>query len=239
MNRDGPTAILLVEAPDSRGLVAGISGFVFEHNGNIVDAAQHTDLANGRFFMRIEWQLDGFRLPRNRIRAAFRRWAAPRKARFRLHFSDDVPRMAIFVSTLDHCLNDLLARQRAGEFGAYIPLIVSNHADLEPVARLHNIPFHVVPVTPATRSRLEATELRLLRKAGIQTVVLARYMQVLGRTMLGAFTNEIINIHHSFLPAFAGGRPYQQAHERGSKSSVRRAISPRRTWTRAPSSSRT
>lgn len=217
MGTSSPTAILLVAAPDRRGLVAGISDFVYRHGGNIVDAAQHTDVDAGRFFMRIEWQVDGFRLRADEIHPAFARWARPRKARFRLHFSRDVPRVAILASRLDHCLYDLLSRHRAGEFRAAIPLIISNHPDLEPIARFHRVPFHHVPITPRTKARQERAQLALLRENRVETVVLARYMQVLGPRFVDAFENEIINIHHSFLPAFAGARPYQQAHERGVK----------------------
>jgi formyltetrahydrofolate deformylase len=211
------TAILLVQAPDAKGLVAGISDFVYRHDGNVVDADQHTDTAAGQFFMRIEWQLDNFRLQRDEIESAFAAWAGPRNAYFQLSFTDEKPRIAIFVSKLDHCLHDLLLRHRAGEFAAEIPLIVSNHPDLEPVARMYGIPFHVFPITPENKQAQEKAELELLERERISTVILARYMQVLTPQLIGRFPNRIINIHHSFLPAFAGGRPYQQAHRRGVK----------------------
>lgn len=210
-------AILLVQAPDAKGLVAGISDFVFRHGGNVVDADQHTDTAAGAFFMRIEWQLAGFSLQREEIASAFAAWAGPKGARFNLYFTDAKPRMAIFVSKADHCLHDLLLRHRAGEFDAEIPLVVSNHRDLEGVARQYGIPFHVFPITPETKAAQEAAEIELLRRARVTTVILARYMQVVTAALIGAFPNEVINIHHSFLPAFAGGKPYHQAHRRGVK----------------------
>jgi formyltetrahydrofolate deformylase len=211
------TAILLVQAPDARGLVAGISDFVFRNNGNVVDADQHTDTEAGLFFMRIEWQLDDFKLAREDISAAFAQWADPRKAKFRLYFSDVKPRIAIFVSKLDHCLHDLLLRRRAGEFQADIPLIISNHPDLEEVAKLYSVEFKCFPITAATKRDQERAELELLRRERVDTIILARYMQVLSEQIVAAYPNEIINIHHSFLPAFAGGKPYQQAHRRGVK----------------------
>jgi formyltetrahydrofolate deformylase len=212
-----PTAILLIQAPDAKGLVAGVSDFVFRHDGNIVDADQHTDTAAGQFFMRIEWQLAGFKLAREAIAAAFGAWATPRGVNFKLYFSDERPRVALFVSKLDHCFHDLVLRRRAGEFDADLALVVSNHAELAPVAEMYGLPYHVFPITPTTKAAQEAAELALLREHRISTVILARYMQVLSPTLVAAFPNEIINIHHSFLPAFAGGKPYQQAHQRGVK----------------------
>lgn len=210
-------AILLVQAPDAKGLVAGISDFVYRHGGNVVDADQHTDTLAGAFFMRIEWQLEGFQLGRDEIAPAFETWAKPKGVRFNLYFTDEKPRLALFVSKADHCLHDLLLRHRAGEFDAEIPLIVSNHADLEWVAKTYGIPFHVFPITPETKAAQEAAELALLRRERVTTVILARYMQVVTAELINAYKNEMINIHHSFLPAFAGGKPYHQAHRRGVK----------------------
>lgn len=211
----GPTATLLIKAPDARGLVAGISDFVFRHDGNIVDADQHTDTAGGRFFMRIEWQLEGFRLAREKIAGAFGEWAEAHDASFSLHFNDERPRLAVFVSKLDHCLHDLVLRQRAGELATDIGVVVSNHPDLEPVAESYGLPFHAFDLDD--KEKAEGEQLRLLRDEDITTVVLARYMQVLGPTLLDAFPEDIINIHHSFLPAFPGAKPYQQAFRRGVK----------------------
>lgn len=217
MSRPGSTAILLIQAPDARGLVAGVSDFVYRHNGNVVDADQHTDTEAGQFFMRIEWQLDGFRLARDEIAPEFAKWARPRKASFQLYFSAEKPRLAIFVSKLDHCLHDLVLRHRAKEFDAEIPLIVSNHEELRPLADMYRTPFHVFPLTRKNRKEQERKQIALLRRERVNTIILGRYMQVLSEQVVQAFQNEIINIHHSFLPAFAGGRPYQQAHERGVK----------------------
>jgi formyltetrahydrofolate deformylase len=213
----GTTAILLLHAPDSRGLIAGIADFIYRHNGNIVDVDQHTDVENGLFFIRAEWQMEGFRLGREQIMRDVAEWARPRDARFRLSFSDEIPRVAIFVSKQDHCLQDLILRHREREFAAELPLIISNHPDLEPVARQYGIPFHVLAVDPAKPLAHEAAALELLSSHRIDTVVLARYMRILSPRMVAAYPDTIINIHHSFLPAFAGGKPYHQAHERGVK----------------------
>jgi formyltetrahydrofolate deformylase len=165
--------------------------------------------------MRIEWQLDGFRLARDGIGPAFAGWATPRKAEFRLHFSDQRPRIAVFVSKLDHCLHDLVLRQRAGEIATDIALVVSNHADLEPVADAYGIPFHSFAVDDDPKAA--SKQLDLLKRHQVTTIVLARYMKVLGPVMLDAFPQDVINIHHSFLPAFPGARPYHQAFRRGVK----------------------
>jgi formyltetrahydrofolate deformylase len=210
-------AVLLLTCREQRGIVATVSDFVYRHDGNIVDAAEHTDFETNLFLQRIEWDMDGFLLPRHEVGLAF----APIAERFgmtwSLRFSDQLPRMALFVSRLDHCLHDLLWRHRSGELLAEIPFVLSNHEDLRDVVDPFGIPFHVHPVSAATRQEEEPCILARLTEARIDFVVLARYMQILGRPLVEAWRNRIINIHHSFLPAFAGARPYHMAYARGVK----------------------
>jgi formyltetrahydrofolate deformylase len=210
------TATLLISCPDQRGLVAKLSNFIYANGGNIVHADQHTDFLAGLFLSRIEWQLDGFKLPRDVIRPAFGAIADPLDATWTLHFSDATPRLAIWVSRQDHCLYDLLWRHRAQELNAEIPLIISNHESLRPIAEQFNIDFHHIPITAETKPEQEAKQLELLQQYRIDLVVLAKYMQVLSAEFVSQFSN-VINIHHSFLPAFAGANPYQRAYERGVK----------------------
>lgn len=210
------TATLLICCPDQQGLVARLANFVFNNGGNIIHSDQHTDFEAGLFLSRIEWELDGFGLPRELIGPAFEAIARPIQARWSLHFSDERPRMAIWVSKQDHCLLDLLWRQQAGDLPVDIPLIISNHDSLRPIADQFGIAFHQFPITKETKAEQEAKELELLREHGISLVVLAKYMQVLSPDFLAQFPN-VINIHHSFLPAFAGANPYHRAWERGVK----------------------
>ncbi|WP_205370813.1 formyltetrahydrofolate deformylase [Thermoleptolyngbya sp. PKUAC-SCTB121] len=211
-----PTAILLVSCPDQPGLVAKVANFIYANGGNIIHADQHTDASAGLFLMRIEWQLDGFNLPREVIGVAWKAIAQPLNAQWELHFSDETPRIAIWVSKQDHCLFDLIWRQRAGEFAAEIPLIISNHPNLGAIAQQFGIDYHLIPITPDTKLQQEAKQLELLRHHRIDLVVLAKYMQVLSADFIAQFP-RVINIHHSFLPAFAGANPYQRAYERGVK----------------------
>jgi formyltetrahydrofolate deformylase len=210
------TATLLISCPDQRGLVAKLSNFIYANGGNIVHADQHTDFLAGLFLSRIEWQLDDFKLPRDVIRPAFGAIAEPLDATWTLHFSDATPRLAIWVSRQDHCLYDLLWRHRAQELNAEIPLIISNHESLRSIAKQFDIDFHYLPITTETKSEQEAKQLELLQQYRIDLVVLAKYMQVLSAEFVSQFSN-VINIHHSFLPAFAGANPYQRAYERGVK----------------------
>jgi len=210
------TAILLLACPDQQGLVAKIANFIYSNGGNIIHADHHTDLSAGLFLSRIEWQLDGFNLPRDIIAPAFDAVAKPLEATWELHFSDDVPRIAIWVTKQDHCLLDLLWRQKAREFQAEIPLIISNHTDLQPIAEQFGIDFYHVPITKETKAEQEARELELLREYEIDLVVLAKYMQILSADFVAQFP-KVINIHHSFLPAFAGAKPYHRAYSRGVK----------------------
>ncbi|NJN58786.1 MAG: formyltetrahydrofolate deformylase [Leptolyngbyaceae cyanobacterium SL_5_9] len=211
-----PTATLLISCPDQRGLVAKIANFIYSNGGNIIHADQHTDFAAGLFLTRIEWQLEGFNLPRDLIGPAFNAIAQPLQANWQLQFSDTVPRIAIWVSRQNHCLYDLIWRQQSGELAAEIPLVISNHSQMEAIAQQFNIDYHHIPITQATKAEQEAKQLDLLRQYRIDLVVLAKYMQILSPDFIAQFS-KVINIHHSFLPAFAGANPYQRAYERGVK----------------------
>ena len=210
-------AILLLTCPDARGIVASVSGFIFSHNGNIVHAAQHTTEKSKSFFMRIEWELKGFDLDRHEIMEIFEPLARKFEMKCHLHFTDYVPRMAIFVSRHMHCLHDLILRHQMEEIKAEIPLVISNHPDLSGLAEQFGLNFLNFPITPETKEIQEKRELEALKKNRIDFIVLARYMQILTGGFLKNYRNRIINIHHSFLPAFAGGDPYQQAYDRGVK----------------------
>jgi formyltetrahydrofolate deformylase len=212
----GATATLLISCPDQIGLVAKIANFIYANGGNIIHADQHTDFSAGLFLMRLEWQLEGFNLPRPMIEPAFAAIAKPLQATWSLHFSDTIPRLGIWVTKQDHCLLDLLWRQHAGEIRAEIPLIISNHPELHSIANQFGIEFYHTPITAETKIQQEARQLELLREYQIDLVILAKYMQVLTADFINFFPN-IINIHHSFLPAFAGANPYQRAYERGVK----------------------
>lgn len=211
-----PSATLLISCPDQKGLVAKIANFIYANGGNIIHADQHQDGASGLFLSRIEWGLAEFKLPRELIGPAFNAIAQPLQANWQLHFSDAVPRIAIWVSRQDHCLLDLLWRYQAREFAAEIALIMSNHPDLEPIANQFGLDFHHIPVTAATKAQQEALQLQLLQDYAIDLVILAKYMQILSSHFLSQFP-QVINIHHSFLPAFMGAQPYHRAHERGVK----------------------
>ncbi len=215
--KDSPTAILLISCPDRAGIVAALSAFLFENQGNIVDIDQHVDQDEGIFFMRVEWELVGFAIPRDRLVEALAPLVERFSMKWELHFSDVLPRVALFVTKDNHCFYDLLSRHESGELRMDIPLIVSNREDLKPVAERFGIPFHHFPITADTKREQELTEIAMLRDLGIDLVVLARYMQILSPLMTEAFPHRIINIHHSFLPAFPGARPYHSAHRRGVK----------------------
>lgn len=212
------TAILRIHCPDQRGIVARVTDFIDRNNGNVVGLDQHTDRDEKRFFMRIEWELNGFALTREQIASAFEHSIAiPCKMKWKLNFSDEIPRMAIFVSKMSHCLYDLLARYQNGEIKAEIPLVVSNHPDMEKVVRKFGIPYFHIPVTAATKEEQEKKQITLLKEHNIDFIVLARYMQILSQDFVNNFPERIINIHHSFLPAFIGAKPYHAAHARGVK----------------------
>lgn len=210
------TATLLIYCPDQRGLVAKFANFIYANGGNITHADQHTDFEAGLFLNRIEWQLKGFNLPKYLIAPAFNAIAQPLNAKWELHFSDTLPRIAIWVSRQDHCLLDLIWRHRAKEFHAEIPLIMSNHPDLQPIVEQFGIDYHYIPITKENKQEQEIKQLELLHEYKIDLVVLAKYMQIVSADFIAKFP-QIINIHHSFLPAFVGANPYHRAFERGVK----------------------
>lgn len=212
------TAKLLLHCPDKPGILAEVTDFITVNKGNIIYLDQYVDHVENIFFMRIEWELKDFLVPKEKIEDYFETlYGQKYDMIFRLYFSDVKPRMAIFVSKMSHCLFDMLARYTAGEWNVEIPLIISNHPDLQHVAERFGIPFHLFPITKETKEEQERKEMELLAQNNITFIVLARYMQVISEQMISAYPNKIINIHHSFLPAFVGARPYHAAFERGMK----------------------
>ena len=212
------TAKLLLHCPDKPGILAEVTDFITVNKGNIIYLDQYVDHVENIFFMRIEWELENFLVPQEKIEDYFETLYAQKYGmNFRLYFSDAKPRMAIFVSKMSHCLFDLLARYTAGEWNVEIPLIISNHPDLQHVAERFGIPFHLFPITKETKEEQEKKEMELLAKHKVNFIVLARYMQVISGKKIDAYPNRIINIHHSFLPAFVGAKPYHAAFERGVK----------------------
>jgi formyltetrahydrofolate deformylase len=210
------TATLLISCPDQKGLVAKIANFIYANGGNIIHADQHTDFSAGLFLCRIEWQLEGFNLPQDVILPAFAAIAKPLQADWQIHFSESLPRLAIWVTKQNHCLLDLLWRWQAGEIKAEIPFILSNHRQLEAIADQFGIKFLHIPITKDNKAEQEAHTLDLLRQHQIDLVILAKYMQILSSEFVEQFPT-VINIHHSFLPAFPGANPYQRAYDRGVK----------------------
>ncbi|HEY1217751.1 MAG TPA: formyltetrahydrofolate deformylase [Bryobacteraceae bacterium] len=209
------TAVLLIDCPDRKGLVAAVASALFSHGANITHADQHQDHEAGLFFMRVEWALEGFAL--DRFREEFAPIADGLSMRWRLALMAERPRVAIFVSQYLHCLVDLLHRQQTGELNCVIPLIVSNHSAAAALAQFYGAQFRHVPVNAEEKAAAEAEHLRLLREAEIDLVVLARYMQILPAGFVERYPRRIINVHHSFLPAFMGAKPYQAAFARGVK----------------------
>lgn len=217
METTSPSAILLISCPDRQGLVAAVTDFIARHNGNILHLDQHVDADENVFFMRVEWDLRSFTIAPAHIASQFGAIADRFGMTFQLHFSDQTPRMAVFVSKEAHCLYDILYRYQAGEWRVEIPVIISNHPDLGTVAEKFGIEYRVFPVNKDNKAEQEAAQLELLREYRIDFVVLARYMQILTEDFVTHYPNRIINIHHSFLPAFAGAKPYHRAHGRGVK----------------------
>jgi len=209
------TAVLLIDCPDRKGLVAGVSNLLYRYGANITHADQHQDHEAGLFFMRVEWTLDGFDL--DAFQQEFRGMAAGFSMRWQLKVMSDAPRVAIFVSQYLHCLVDILHRQQTGDLHCSIPMIVSNHRDAEPLARFYGIEFHYVPVAKESKKAAEEEQLRILEAHKIELVLLARYMQILSPEFVAHYPSRIINVHHSFLPAFIGARPYHAAFQRGVK----------------------
>jgi len=210
-------AVLLLQCPDTKGIVARLSDFVFRHDGNIVNLDQYTtDPTGGRFFLRLEFDFDPAQMPREQLDRDMAPIVAALEGTGRLHYRTDTLRMGILVSKYDHCLYDLLYRRRAGELTVSIPFVISNHEDCRGLVEAHGIPFHHVPLTRETRLQAEQQMLELSRES-TDFLVLARYMQIISDGFLAAYKKDIINIHHSFLPSFKGANPYRQAYERGVK----------------------
>lgn len=211
-------AVLLMHCPDQPGILAMVTNFINTNGGNILYLDQHVDRENKAFFMRVEWDLADFIIPNDKIQDYFNTlYGQKYDMDFRLYFSDYTPRMAIFVSKMSHCLYDILARYTAGEWHVEIPLIISNHPDMKVAADRFGIAFHEVPITKENKAEQEVYEMELLKKYKIDFIVLARYMQVVSADFVSRFPHKIINIHHSFLPAFIGAKPYHAAFERGVK----------------------
>ncbi len=208
-------AIFLFRCPDRVGIVAAVSQFIARRGGNIVDSSQHSE--EGEFFMRVEWSFDSESVSREMLREQCGELAERFNMEWRLRFSDQWARLAIFVSRQTHCLYDLLLRHREGDLSAEVALVISNHRDAEPIADWFGVPFHYFAIDKERRDEVEREEIALLTRERIDVIALARYMQILTSQFVDAFPNRIINIHHSFLPAFVGARPYHQAFNRGVK----------------------
>lgn len=214
------TAILLLHCPDKLGIITEITKFITDNNGNIVYLDQYVDKVDGRFFMRVEWDLEKFAIPAEKLSEYIETLYGQRyNMQFHIYFNYEKPRMVLFVSKMSHCLYDLLARYKAGELDVEIPCIVSNHEDLRYVAEQFDIPYYVWSIKKdwSNKQEVERAEMELMREKGITFIVLARYMQIISEEMIQQYPNKIINIHHSFLPAFIGARPYHQAYQRGVK----------------------
>jgi formyltetrahydrofolate deformylase len=211
------TATLLITCPDTKGIVAAIADFLYQHNANILHADQHQDAENNLFLMRVEWDIANFNLEEASFSAAFSPIATKFSMQWQLKMSQNKTRVAIMVSQYDHCLADLLHRHKSGELTCEIPLVISNHKDTEALVKFYGVDFHYLPMTKETKAEVEAAEFALFAKYNIDLIVLARYMQILSPTFVQLYPQRIINIHHSFLPAFIGAKPYHRAFERGVK----------------------
>ena len=212
------TATMLIHCPDEKGIILSVTNFISRNNGNIVDLDQHVDSERKTFFMRVEWTLNDFSIQRENISTQFDSSLAVKyQMQHTIYFKDEKIRMALMVSKMDHCFNDILSRHKSGEWNVEIPLIISNHPDMQETADRFGIPYYYIPVSKQTKVEQEKKKLQLLSEHNIEFVVLARYMQILSEDFIKDYPNKIINIHHSFLPAFPGAKPYHSAHERGVK----------------------
>ncbi|MFT7033377.1 MAG: formyltetrahydrofolate deformylase [Cyclobacteriaceae bacterium] len=210
-------ATLLLSGPDQPGLVSRISNFIFENGGNIINLHEHVDQVEKIISVRVSWEMDNFKIVQDKVKDVFAPIGISMKMNWQIKFSGENSRIAIFVSKYDHCLLEILWRHKNGEYPIDIPLIISNHEDLRYLADQYGIPYFVFPINKENKVAQEAKEVALLEEHQIDTLILARYMQVLSEDFVGHYPNNIINIHHSFLPAFIGGNPYKQAYERGVK----------------------
>ncbi len=212
-----PNAILLISCPDKRGITATVTDFIFKNNGNIEHADQHIDKETNTFFMRVEWSLEKFKIEKPKIKSELLPIADKFGMDWKLYFTDEVPRAAIFTSKTTHGLHDLLLRRQSGHLRCTIPLIISNHPDAKNIARGFGIDFFEFPMLPENKREQEERQLVLLKEGNIDVIILARYGQILSKEFVDHFPNQIINIHHSFLPAFVGQNPYAQAYRKGVK----------------------
>jgi formyltetrahydrofolate deformylase len=217
MSNSPVTLIALLHGPDQPGLVARVAGWIFARGGNILHADQHRDMEAGVFFQRVEWVPTGAPGIEKRDMEDFYAFARTLGMQTHVYASTERPRVALFVSKASHCFHDLVLRWKAGEYVCDLVAVVSNHTELESAAKSYGLPFHTIPVTATNKPDAEARQVALLKELGVELVVLARYMQVLSAEFLTSFGAPVINIHHSFLPAFAGGKPYHQAYARGVK----------------------
>lgn len=217
-NETSNTAILLIHCPDAKGLVAAVTDFLHNNNGNIISLDQHVDQAERRFFMRVEWDLEGFAIPEEKIDDYFGTLIGQKyRMEWQLHFTSRRPRFAIFVSKMSHCLYDILQRCMSAEWKVEVPIIISNHDNLRYIAERFDMPFEVIAIDKDNKAEQEQRQIELLQQLDVDFIVLARYMQILSDNFVAAFPNRIINIHHSFLPAFKGAKPYHSAFNRGVK----------------------
>ncbi len=211
-------AIILIECKDQQGIVSSVTEFIYSNQGNIIELDQHTDHENNHFFMRVEWSLEKFTIQKEKIAEYFDTLLAKRfEIRFNIYFTDEKPKMGLFVTKLSHCLFDILGRWQSGELDLDIPVVISNHEDLRDVVEKFGIPFYHLPITKENKAVQEAKQFEILEQFKVDFVVLARYMQILSPEFIKRYQNKIINIHHSFLPAFVGAKPYHAAFERGVK----------------------
>ena len=210
-------AILLLSCKDQKGLVASIANFISDNGGNIVNLDEHVDSDERMFFIRVEWEIGGLKFGKEELHSQFQPLADQFNAKWEIEFAEEKPKLAIFVSKYDHALQEILWRYKLGEFDVEISAIISNHDDLASLAENYDIPFHYFPISKESKNEQEKKEVELINKLEVDLIVLARYMQILSADFVSNFPNKIINIHHSFLPAFIGGNPYKQAFERGVK----------------------
>jgi len=212
-----PNAILLISCPDKKGIIANLSNFIYKYNGNIENLDQHIDYETNTFFTRIEWNLKNFKLNREEIPKNFSKIANNFKMKFSLDFTDNIINMVVFSSKFTHCLYDIILRYKEGQFKVNLPFIISIHPNTTKVAKIFDIPVFEFKINDKNRLKVEKEQLALLKKENINLIVLARYTRILSKQFINNFKNKIINIHHSFLPAFIGNNPYEQAYARGVK----------------------
>lgn len=212
------TAIILISCPDQKGIITSVTNFIFKNQGNILELEQHVEKSSGKFFMRVEWDMCGFKISENNLKEEFKKeMGLPYQMDWQIYFSNDTINMAIFVSKYAHCFLDILARYQAKEWGVQIPIVISNYQEWQPIVENLNIKFQYLPISKENKAIQEKIQLELMAKYKIDFIVLARYMQIISPEFIEHYQSKIINIHHSFLPAFPGAKPYHSAFERGVK----------------------